>query len=246
VTIFSTCEERDRISSILSRYLRLPFSADTVPGAIMEGVLAHVLGAERKNTYDFVDVVHAGRGVGWQVKSTKAGTPVTWKRAKIPGAEPLIAASRSSPEACQALGDAIIDFCNQHARESLRRFGLREIGYARLIAYENGDMVYFERSLVTREAPELFDPAAFSWRWSTPKVTKTKEQLPALHGTLKSTGAKWWAAHLLGENQLHFSGERNWWPGDADAHKVTFRAPADSARLSVEDFLAMLEDSVGR
>ena len=33
-------------------------------------------------TYDFVDVIKRGSKCGWQVKSTKESTPVTWKRAK--------------------------------------------------------------------------------------------------------------------------------------------------------------------
>jgi hypothetical protein len=245
MSVYSDPEQLQRICDILSRYLRLPFSTEAIPGAIMERVLAHVRGGQRMNTYDFVDVVHSAGKVGWQVKSTKAGTPVTWKRAKIPDAESLIDRSRESARGSQELGDAIIEFCNKHARESIETYGLNEIGYARLIAHDNGEIVYFERSLVTKAKPQLFDPRAFSWKWSTPKITKKKEQLPALHGTHIASGTKWWAAHLLGENQLHFSGERNWWPAANARHRVDFMAPEDAAKFSVEAFLAPLEASDG-
>lgn len=143
--VYSDPKQIQRICDILSRYLRLPFSTDAIPGAILEGVLAHVRGGQRMNTYDFVDVVDRSGKVGWQVKSTKAGTPVTWKRAKIPDAESLIARSRKNEKGRQELGDAIIEFCNKHARESIVALDLNEIGYARLVAHQTGEVVYFER-----------------------------------------------------------------------------------------------------
>lgn len=243
--VYSDPKQLQRICDILSRYLRLPFSTDAIPGAILEGVLAHVRGGQRMNTYDFVDVVDRSGKVGWQVKSTKAGTPVTWKRAKIPDAESLIARSRKNEKGRQELGDAIIEFCNKHARESIVALDLNEIGYARLVAHQTGEVVYFERLLITKSKPQLFDPRDFSWNWSTPKNTVKKEQLPALHGVHKASGTKWWAAHLLGENQLHFSGEKNWWPRDNDPHRATFTAPADSAKFSVEALLDLLDKSEG-
>ena len=83
----------------------------------MGGVLAHVRGGRVLNTYDFVDVIRTEDGCGWQVKSTKATTPVTWKRAKIPDAVSLIEQSNRSAGGLQALGDAIMEFCNRHAQE---------------------------------------------------------------------------------------------------------------------------------
>lgn len=209
----------------------------------MEGVLAHVRGGTRLNTYDFVDVVDTPNRLGWQVKSTKATTPVTWKRAKIPNSEALIAASRNSANGLQALGDAIIEFCNQHARESIATYGLTAIGYSRLILFDNGRVMYFERELCTEASPDLFNPGDFTWRWSTPKHTTKKEQLQALHGTHRTHGDKWWAWHGLGENQLHFSGEHHWWPSNRDPHAVVFTAPTEGERLTIEAFLEMLEEA---
>ncbi len=115
--VFSTPEQLTRLADILSKYIRLPFSEDTIPGAVLEGTLAHIRNADVLKTYDFVDVVKLDSRIGWQVKSTKSTTPVTWKRAKIPSQEQLILASRQSEQGLQNLGDAIIEFCNAHARE---------------------------------------------------------------------------------------------------------------------------------
>jgi len=241
MSIYSDDAQLARIRDILSRYTRLPFSGDSIPGLIMEGVLAHVRGGQRLNTYDFVDVVDQKNRVGWQVKSTKATTPVTWKRAKIPNAEKLIGDSRSSARGLQALGNAIIEFCNQHARASFALYGLDEIGYSRLILFDDGRVVYFEKRLCTKDKPQLFNPEEFSWRWSAQKKTKKKEQLSALHGIHRKTEKKWWAGHVLGENQLHFSGEKTWWPANDGAHSVAFKLPSKSEKLSVEAFLALLD-----
>jgi len=90
VGIFSSQKQLEEIKRILSKYLRLPFSGDSIPGAVMESVLAQVRSGRRLGTYDFVDVVSSAEECGWQVKSTKAGTPVTWKRAKLPNSNELI------------------------------------------------------------------------------------------------------------------------------------------------------------
>lgn len=239
--VFSTGRQLRQLAEILSKYARLPFSPSTIPGGVLEGALAYVRSAEVLLTYDFVDVVNRGKHCGWQVKSTLAGTPVTWKRAKIPGSVALIAASKRSAGGTQALGDAIIRFCNAHAAESLDNYGIEEIGYSRLIIFPNGRVLYFERLLCTRDSPRIFDPADFEWRWSAPKRTVKKEQLPALHGFHRPTGQKWWAWHGLGENQLHFSGERAWWPPSArHPHAITFSFPTDDERIAVEKFIAML------
>ncbi|MFQ5852698.1 MAG: hypothetical protein ACE5JU_19230 [Candidatus Binatia bacterium] len=240
MSAFSTPQQLEQIRIILSRYVRLPFSGDTIPGAVMEAVLAHVRGAERLNTYDFVDVVNRDEHCGWQVKSTKVGTPVTWKRAKIPNARALIEASRKSSAGLQRLGDAIIEFCNAHVQRSLEDYGLNEIGYCRLIVHEDGRVTYFEKLLCTRHKPLLFTPEDFVWRWSTPKRTVRKEQLQALHGIHNPTNKKWWAWHGLGENQLHFSGESAWWPGAGDHHTVTFSLPTEAEKVPLEGLLKLL------
>jgi hypothetical protein len=206
----------------------------------MEAILAEVRDARTLVTYDFVDVVKAEHGVGWQVKSTKESTPVTWKRAKIPNQIDLIDASRESPKGAQQLGDSIMEFCNAHAVASLRTYGLREIGYARLVVRPNGNAFYFERSLITQDRQQLFDPKAFKWKWSEAKKTKKKEQLRALHGTHIPSGRKWWAWHGLGENQLHFSGESAWWPQDK-SHAIEFSLPSMIDRMTMQDLIELLE-----
>jgi hypothetical protein len=77
MSIFSSDEELHLIKETLSKYLRLPFSGNTIPGAVMESVLAYIRKAQRLSTYDFVDVIDATKKCGWQVKSTKSQTPVT-------------------------------------------------------------------------------------------------------------------------------------------------------------------------
>src|ERR1700686_4422516 len=229
--IFSTRDELVTIARILQNYARLPFSPNNIPGSVMEGALGHVRQGEVLRTYDFVDVVNRESGLGWQVKSTLAQTPVTWKRAKIPSRVELILASEKSDAGLQALGDAIIGFCNRHAEESIELYGLKEIGYARLVIHEDGEVIYFERRLCTRDKPQIFDPKDFVWRWSNPKRTAKKEQLTALHAMHKPTGKKWFAWHGRGENQLHFSGEETWWPS-AGSHRIAFRLPSESGRLT--------------
>ncbi len=241
--IYSTPEQLNLIRKILSRYIRLPFSGETIPGAIMEGVLAYVREGRVLNTYDFVDVIKPSERIGWQVKSTKASTPVTWKRAKIPNSLELIENSRKNDEGLQTLGDAIINFCNEHVQQSLDIYELDQIGYTRLIINPGGNVTYFERLLCTREAPHVFEPADFNWVWSTPKKTTKKEQLQALHGIHRQSGKKWWAWHGLGENQLHFSGEGAWWPDRGADHMTAFSFPSEDEKLSIEDFLEMLSNA---
>ncbi len=239
--VFSTRRQLQQLADILSKYARLPFSPANIPGGVLEGALAHVRGGEVLRTYDFVDVVKREQRCGWQVKSTLAGTPVTWKRAKIPGSVALIASSKKSAGGTQSLGDALIKFCNAHAVESLDNYGLEEIGYSRLILFPSGQVLYFERLLCTGASPHIFNSADFEWRWSKPKITVKKEQLPALHGFHRPTGKKWWAWHGLGENQLHFSGESTWWPPSTGyPHAITFSLPTADDRIAVEKFIDML------
>jgi len=242
MSVLSSSQERNRIREILIRYLRLPFSYDGIPGDVMEAVLAHTRGAERLGTYDFVDVVDKSKGLGWQVKSTKSATPVTWKRAKIPNADSLISESKNGERGLQKLGNSIIGFCNEHAKESMEKYKLEKIGYARLVTNVNS-IFYFEKELVSRQNPILFNPNDFIWRWSEQKKTKKKEQLSALHGIHMPTKKKWWAAHLLGENQLHFSGENNWWPPPNSSQRLEFARPSSSSRLSIEAFLALIDSA---
>ncbi len=239
--VFSSQSQLDKIALILSRYIRLPVSTDVIPGAFLEAVLAHVRDAERLKTYDYVDIVDRSRRVGWSIKSTLAGTPVTWKRAKIPNQLDLITGSRLSPAGAQQLGNALLEFCNAHARTSLATYGLQEIGYARLIVGKDGTVRYFERKLCDTNKPNIFNPDDFTWRWSVPKRTTKKEQLQSLHGIHKATQHKWWAWHGLGENQLHFSGEKAWWPPTGAPHMTAFRLPLPSEKISFDCLVEMLE-----
>ena len=240
MSVFSSPSNLLALQRILSNYVRLPASGTNIPGQLMESVLSCVREGTVLNTYDFVDVINLQTGCGWQVKSTKEKTPVTWKRAKIPNALELIEASRESESGLQTLGDVIIDFCNDHARSSLYDYGLKEIGYSRLILSRSGQVTYFERLLCSRDRPNVFDPTDFTWQWSTPKRVIKKEQLPALHGTHRATGDKWWAWHGLGENQLHFSGESAWWPDDDDPHMFSFQLPSGQEKLTFNQLMTLL------
>ena len=239
MSIFSTPKQLARLRRVLFMCLRLPFSQSAIPGRVLEEVLAEVRSARVLPTYDFVDVVSSDEACGWQVKSTRAATPVTWKRAKLPNAPELIGASMESEAACQELGDAIIGLCNEHAQHSLTEYELEEIGYARLILHPNGQVTYFEKLLCSSSQPQIFDPADFSWHWSDPKRTIRKEQLPALQGMHRRTKRKWWAWHGRGENQLHFAGESAWWP-DGGRHSLSFRVPSAEQKLSIDDTLNIL------
>lgn len=238
--IFSTPEQLTRLADVLSKYIRLPFSTDTIPGAILEGALAYVRNAEVLKTYDFVDVINREAQIGWQVKSTKSDTPVTWKRAKIPNQEKLVKDSLESEEARQILGNAIIDFCNEHAEASIKVYNLTEIGYSRLVVFDDGNVLYFEKLLCTKENPQIFNPHEFQWHWSIPKRTIKKEQLPAFHGYHIVSGKKWFAWHGLGENQLHFSGEKNWWLPSDNPHATAFAFPKSDERIELEKFIELL------
>ena len=167
----------------------------------MENTLAFVRGAEVLNTYDFVDVIDRQSHLGWQVKSTKNTTPVTWKRAKIANSVELINESFNSENALQELGNAIIGFCNSHAQESMDKYNLDSIGYARLIVFPER-VVYFEKALCSREQPNIFQENQYKWQWSSPKKTNKKEQLKALHGIDVQTGKKF--GHGMGWEKISY------------------------------------------
>ena len=204
----------DRVSS----FFRLPFATESIPGGFAEALIADHYDGEVLATYDFVDVICSKEQIGWQVKSTKATTPVTWKRAKIEGSVELIQDSDLSGDT-SILGAKIIESCNDHVQESLDKYDLREIRYARIISCP-GRFTYFEKHLVDANSRTLFEPTDYTWAWSKPKRTRVKEQLRALHGFRGED--KWFAWHGRGENQLHFTGERNWWPNvDPEVESVT-------------------------
>lgn len=239
--IFSSPEQLQRIATIIYSYARLPFVSNNIPGAIMESVLGTVREAKVLDTYDFIDVLKKDTKIGWQVKSTQASTPVTWKRAKITDSSTLISDSFASPEACQILGDAIIKFCNDHAQHSLDFYDLEEIGYSRLILDKNNKATYFERKLCDKTSPIIFKSEDYYWEWSTQKTTNKKEQLPSFKGIRKSDDKKIWAWHGLGENQLHFSAEKEWWLPEGHINRIDFDMPIDSQKFTLEKFLEILE-----
>jgi len=238
--IFSTPNQIGEVIKILCNYVSLPFTPDTIPGAIVEATLAHVREGTVLQTYDFIDVLHEKHKIGWQVKSTKASTPVTWKRAKIPNALTLIKNSFDSEEAAQVLGDSLMDFCNGHALASINAYNLNEIGYARAILHSNNSVSYFERKLCDSKDPIIFKPSDFSWKWSDQKKVVKKEQLKALHGFHRASGKKWWAWHGLGENQLHFSGEKYWWNDSGSSKLTVFKLPLPEQRLSLQKLMELL------
>lgn len=251
--IYSTPDQLKKIAHYLTAYMRIPyFQDDTIPGKIMEKIVSLVHGGEQLATYDYVDVCIPGK-VGWQVKSTKDNTPLTWKRAKIANSDALIKESEKGEPGLRKLGNAIIDFCNSHAEESIKLYKLDEIGYSRLIMFGDGTALYFERLICTKETPQIFASGDYEWHWSTPKNTIKKEQLPALHGIHKATGRKAFAWHGKGENQLHFSGEKDWWPEiemptkvgeinfSRDGHAMAFKLPSE--KVSWDDLTSFLNKS---
>lgn len=204
-------------------YLCMPFADNEIPGAVMERVIEKSNpGSTVLKTYDFVDVVKQG-SVGWQVKSTKTTTPITWKRAKIPNKTELMEASYESEAGCQKLGDTLVEFCNSACIESFEQYNLDKIFYARL-AVDNfrKEWRYFERLIATKNQPEIFDKSDLVWSWNKQKRNTKKEQLPAFIGTSKSLGIKMFAWHGKGENQLHFSGEKSWHPTE-EQHLVRIK-----------------------
>ncbi len=217
----------DAIADQIASYFRLPFAAKSLPGWFAEAVVAEHYRGRVLSTRDFVDVISGdggdnGKRIGWQVKSTMTSTTVTWKRVKIEGSAELIQESDDRGDT-QTLGNLVIEACNLHAQESLKKHELRKIRYARIIAAP-GQVTYFERDLIDENRPVFFDPSEFEWEWSEGQDMSGKERLKALHGyrISKDEREKWFAWHGRGENQLHFMGEKCWWPGyDRDTRGVT-------------------------
>lgn len=242
--LFSSADDLDRIQKILTALLRLPLTEHTISGDLMERVFAHVRSAEVLRTYDFVDVIDRQKKIGWQVKSTMAATPVTWIRGKISNRESMISESEKSDKGMKALGASILDYCNDHILHSgFEKYDLDHVGYIRLIVFPDGTLRYFERYLCSRDKPVLFDSKLYSWQWSVQKKAKSKEQLSALHGFFNDQSGepprKHWAWHGRGENQLHFSGEGEWWPNDKDSHSREFKFPRDG-KLDFDDLVRLL------
>ncbi len=228
-----------RIAVLIERYHRLPFSSlDSIPGAVMEAALEIARGPNARvlKTYDFVDVVDDASHLGWQVKSTKHGTPITWKRAKIRDAGNRRRYAHSSIEAAQEVGNELIAFCNNHALESLQHYELKSIGYARLIVWPNSRATYFERPLISRKQPILFRPEDFTWRWTDGRPNASKEQQGALAG-YDARQVRWFSWYS--ENQLHFNNEKAWWLPDGHPNRLDF--PLSKKKIETEVLLEWLE-----
>lgn len=237
--LFSSSAELEKIRDIVFAFARLPFAKSGIPGAVLETVLAEVRKGKIITKRHFVDVVAEGGDIGWQVKSTSGNSPLTWNRARIADQEDLIAESRAGTAGCQALGNAIIAFCNDHAVKSLAEYNLDEIGLARLHVDDNGDALYFERLLCSRRSPAVFNPADFSWKWAE-KEPGNKRHSGGFHGFNKSTGSKWFSWFGRGAYQLHFPGEAQWRTETSHGHAIRFRIPGAADRLSVDAFLALM------
>lgn len=225
-----------QIITLIQTTLRLPFWK-SLPGSVLEEILAHVYGGRRTGTYDFVDVVNDVTRTGWQVKSTRHATPVTWKRVKLPNKGSLIERSHATSEGTQTLGNAIVDSCNSAAKESIEKYKLKSIKYARLVDHMNGRLTYFERVLPI--SGQLFEPRHFRWCWSKAKTAK-KEQLPAFHGVHVDSDDTWFAWHGRGENQLHFKGEKLWWPAERGHNRRDFVRSGDN--LTMTELADMITD----
>lgn len=242
--IFSSATDLNRIQRILTALLKLPLTDRTISGDLMERVFAHVRNAEVLSTYDFVDIVDRNQRIGWQVKSTMDSTPVTWIRGKISNRAERISQSEQTEDGLKHLGGDILKYCNDHIwNTGFLKYNLEHIGYIRLIVFPNGRLRYFERYLCSRDCPILFASEDYTWKWSKQKNVKTKEQLPALHGYFcKQNGEmtrKHWAWHGKGENQLHFLGEKEWWPEPNDSHCQEFSFPSEG-KLSFDDLVRLL------
>jgi hypothetical protein len=231
-------QTKEKLQSYFSSFLSLPWTEDSIPGNIVEEIVGLTYAGEILKTYDYVDVIEQKNiKRGWQVKSTKESTPITWKRAKIPNKEELIKQSFDSDEALQSLGNTIIEFCNDNVKKSFEVYDIEDIHYSRCILFKDRSVKYFERLLATSKNPKIFNEEDFIWKWSTAKVTKKKEQLSALHGFRKVDGKKMWAWHGSGENQLHFSGESEWWDDGKNTLELTMTPPA---RMNYADFFKLI------
>lgn len=119
----------------------------------------------------------------------------------------------------------------------MSNYNLKKIGYSRLVMFKNNAAMYFEKELANIENKNVFNKSDYTWKWSAPKKTGKKEQLNALHGIHVKYKTKSFAWHGKGENQLHFSGEKEWWPTvkipekigeigfSSDGHAIAFRLP---------------------
>jgi len=233
----SSRNKKKILSKYFNAFCTLPWVEGSIPGNIVENIISLVNNATILNTYDFVDAV-IENDKGWQIKSTKSDTPVTWKRAKIENKTKLIEESYASQDGLQRLGNELIRFCNNHAQESIQKYNLNSIDYARCIIFPDGRVKYFERELCSSNNPIIFPEDSFIWHWSNQKMSIKKEQLSALHGFDKKTNKKMWAWHGLGENQLHFSGESNWW--DSSDNSFSLEIKPSKVKLSYDKFFEII------
>jgi hypothetical protein len=234
--IYSDQPTLQRIALLLRRYHRLPFvSSGIIAGTVVENVLEQARSLERLGRYDFVDVVSRELRYGLQVKSSKQTSPLTWQRAKVPNSGELREASKKFESAQQELGTKILDYINSHVAKDLETYKLDEIGYARLVVGRDSAF-YFERRLLDRDHPVLFNPSDFHWRWAEDRKA-TKEQRGSL-SAYDRAGTKWFSWHS--ENQLHFINERVWWPQPGDPTRIDF--PLNEPKIDLATLMRWLDD----
>lgn len=194
----------DDLGRYIKAYQSLPFFDGSVPGKILETLVAFAFQGRVLNTLDFVDVV-SGK-VGWQVKSIKAGSDVTWKRVTIANPEFLLELSYEEPA---FLGRYLIDICNDHIFDSFVKYGLEDIRYIKAEIHPS-NVVLVEKSIVTNDSIVAFDHDDFYWHWTEPKHRNNKELLPSFSGFHKETNSKWFSWNGLGDNQFRFTYEKVW------------------------------------
>ena len=244
IEVLSTSSQLKEISQILFSISRLPIWNGNIPGALLENVVAHVRNAKVLKTYDFVDVIDQQNQIGWQMKSTKSDTPVTWKRAKIANKEELISASECAPYDCSNIGKEIINFCNNHIKHSIDLYNLNHIAYSRLVIGKK-DVIYFEKLLCTKDNPILFKHEDYFWKWAPARSNSKKELLPSLQGfkidskTKKPTSKLVWSWYGHGENQLHSNAEKDWWD-DPNNSSITFKLATKENKISLEELFEVL------
>ena len=257
---FSTPEQLERIKQTLCSYHMLPFSGTRIPGDVLEGVLAHVRGGDLLGKYDFVDVLQRSEGVGWQVKSTRHRSPLTWMRADFRRRSELVAEADAERdegrkrELVQALGDSVIEYANASIRDSFTKYGLQQVMFCHLVLMPENRAMYYEKLLAVEGEEELFRATDFMLSWREPRPGRANrnadpddpgaaEQLPSLRGRHVPTDQDWFAWYGRKGGQLHFLlEEKIWWPPESGAHRIDFDLPAE--RFKMDEAMDMLDEAV--
>lgn len=193
-----------KIVGFLTTYTRIPFiEENAIPGNIMENAVSIARNGTQLPCYGFIDVINDN--IGWQVKSSRKKSPLTWGQVKAPS-------NLLQSKDAIALGNHLINSINESSIAAMEKFNLETIGYARLIVYPNNHAVYFEKELSNRTNPIIFNPKTYLWSWSNCTRKSNKETKPSLVGINTITGMREFSWHCLSGSQLHFDAEYQWWP----------------------------------